>query len=89
MEKEIATPVFLPGKSHEQRSLASYRSMGSQRVGHDLGIKQQREREDCGKAGPPGSFLFLLLTCMEVILFCVVIIIMYFWFLHFFCFISQ
>ena len=57
--------------------------MGSQRVGHDLAIKQQREREDCGRAGTykrwvPGSFLFLFLTCMEVILFCVVIIIMYF-----------
>ena len=31
-EEEMATtPVFLPGKSHEQRSL----EMGSQRVGHD------------------------------------------------------
>ena len=30
------TPVFLPGKSHEQRSLAGYiQSMGSQRVRHD------------------------------------------------------
>ena len=31
------TPVFLPGESHRQRSLADYRlqSMGSQRVGHD------------------------------------------------------
>ena len=29
------TPVFLPGKFHEQRSLGSYiQSMGSQRVGH-------------------------------------------------------
>ena len=33
-EKEMATlPVFLPGKSHRQRSLES---MGLQRVGHDL-----------------------------------------------------
>ena len=31
------TPVFLPGESHGQRSLASMgsQSMGSQRVGHD------------------------------------------------------
>ena len=29
------TPVFLPRKSHGQRSLAGYQSMGSQRVGHD------------------------------------------------------
>ena len=28
------TPVFLPGESHGQRSLAGY-AMGSQRVGHD------------------------------------------------------
>ena len=29
------TPVFLPGKSHGQRSLASYSPVGSHRVGHD------------------------------------------------------
>ena len=29
------TPVFSPGKSHRQRSLAGCRSMGLQRVGHD------------------------------------------------------
>ena len=29
------TPVFLPGKSHGQRSLVGLPSMGSQRVGHD------------------------------------------------------
>jgi len=28
-------PVFLPGKSYEQRSLAGYRPWGLQRVGHD------------------------------------------------------
>ena len=33
------TPGFLPGKSHEQKSLVA--SMGSQRVGHDLATKQQ------------------------------------------------
>ena len=32
------TPVSLPGKSHGQRSLASYSSMGSQRVQHDWRI---------------------------------------------------
>ena len=30
-----ATPVFLPGKSHGQRSLVGYKSIGLQRVGHD------------------------------------------------------
>ena len=34
------TPVFLLGKSHEQRSLVSYKSMGLQRIGHDLAIKE-------------------------------------------------
>ena len=35
LEKETATnPVFLPEKSHGQRSLAGYRPMGH-RVGHD------------------------------------------------------
>ena len=29
------TPVFLPGESHGQRSLAGLQSMGWQRVGHD------------------------------------------------------
>ena len=29
------TPVFLPGKSHGRRNLVGYKSMGSQRVGHD------------------------------------------------------
>ena len=33
--------VFLPGKSHGQRSLADYKSMGCQRVEHDLRTKQQ------------------------------------------------
>ena len=28
-------PVFLPGEFHGQRRLASYKSMGSQRVGHN------------------------------------------------------
>jgi len=29
------TPVFLPGESHGERSLAGYSPWGSQRVGHD------------------------------------------------------
>ena len=35
-EKELEpTPVFLPGKSHGQRSLAGYSSWDQRRVGHD------------------------------------------------------
>ena len=35
------TPVFLPGKSHGQRSLAGYSPWGPKRVGQDLATKQQ------------------------------------------------
>ena len=36
LEKEMEpTPVFLPGKSHGQRSLAGYSSWNQRRVGHD------------------------------------------------------
>ena len=33
------TPIFLPGESHGQRSLADYKVHGVTRVGHDLGTK--------------------------------------------------
>ena len=36
------TPVYLPGKSHGQRSLAGHRSWDCKRVGHDLVTEQQR-----------------------------------------------
>ena len=36
------TPVCLPGKSHGQRSQAGYKSIGSQRVRHNLVTKQQK-----------------------------------------------
>ena len=41
-EKWQPTPVFLPGKSHGQRSLAGYRPWGLKRVRHDLVTKQTR-----------------------------------------------
>ena len=37
------TPVFLPGKSHGQRSLAGYSQWGCKRVRHHLGTKQQQQ----------------------------------------------
>ena len=40
LQKEMATPVFLPGESHGQRSLAGYSPCGHQRVGHDRATKQ-------------------------------------------------
>ena len=36
------TPVFLPGKSHGQRSLLSYSPWGHKRAGHELATKQQQ-----------------------------------------------
>ena len=37
LEKEmVTTPVFLPGKSHAQGSLAGYSLWGLQRVGYNL-----------------------------------------------------
>ena len=33
------TPVFLPGKSHRQKSLAGYSPWGHKRVRHDLATK--------------------------------------------------
>ena len=38
-----ATPAFLPGKSHGQRTLVSYSPWGHKRVGHDLTTKQQQQ----------------------------------------------
>ena len=35
------TPVFLPGKSHGQRTVEGYRPWGHKRVGHDLATQQQ------------------------------------------------
>ena len=36
------TPIFLPGKSHGQRSLVGYSPGGHKRVSHDLATKQQQ-----------------------------------------------
>ena len=36
------TPVFLPGKSHGQRSLVGYSPWGHKKVGQDLMTKQQQ-----------------------------------------------
>ena len=37
-------PVFLPGKSHGQRSLAGYSPWGHKRVRHDIATKQQQQK---------------------------------------------
>ena len=45
IEEEMQpTPVFLPAKSHWQRSLVGYSPWGHKRVGHDLVTKQQQQQ---------------------------------------------
>ena len=44
-----SVPVFLPGKSHGQRNLVGYSPWGCKRVGHDLGTKQQQNRQGMGR----------------------------------------
>ena len=46
------TPVFLPGKSHGQRSLADYSPWAHKRIGHNLLTKQQ-------------AFLSMVLICIS------------------------
>ena len=38
LEKEMATHLFLPWKSHAQRSLAGYSPLGCKRVGHNWAL---------------------------------------------------
>ena len=43
LEKEVEnTAVFLPGKSHGQRSLVGYSPWDCKRTGHNLVTKQQQ-----------------------------------------------
>ena len=44
-EEWQSTPVFLPGKSHGQRNLASYSPWGHKRVRHDLMTKQHQQQD--------------------------------------------
>ena len=59
-----STPVFLPGKSHGQRSLAGYSPWGHKRVGHDLTTKQQHFYHGAGRhifwKSPPNTANFPL-----------------------------
>ena len=63
------SPVFLPGKSHGQRSLVGYSPRGCKRIRHDLATKQEQQSNihweivrrnvtwgtmgDLGKSPPP------------------------------------
>ena len=50
LEKGMATrtPVFLPGESHGQSSLAGYSPWGRKRVRHDLGTEQKQPLASLG-----------------------------------------
>ena len=39
------SPVFLPGKSHGQRSLGGYSPWGHKRVGHDFVTEQYQQQQ--------------------------------------------
>ena len=44
LERGMAThSIFLPGKSHGQRSLVGYSPWGRKRVRHDLATQQQQQ----------------------------------------------
>ena len=65
LEKEMATHSnILSGKSHGRRSLVGYNPWGSQKVGHDVGAKQQqvladvcKTTESCAQHRPPWKIL--------------------------------
>ena len=44
------TPVFLPGKSHGQKSLVGYGPWGHKRVGHNLVTEHQSDSRACAEA---------------------------------------
>ena len=50
-------PVFLPGKSRGQRSLAGYSSRGRKIVEHDLATKQQQQKGDYSSSSATGLVL--------------------------------
>ena len=48
------TPVFLPGKSHGQRSLLGYSPWSHKRVRHNLATNQQQSKAKLqGQSTPP------------------------------------
>ena len=47
--KQQPTPVFLPGKSHGERSLADYSPWGHKRIRHGFVAKQQQQGHTVSK----------------------------------------
>ena len=58
-----STPVFLPGKSQEQRSLVGYSSQGCKRVRHDLATKNNNILEDITTANKT-LFIYVFLSVL-------------------------
>ena len=56
------TPLFLSGKSHEQRSLVGYCPWGHKRVGHDWASKQQNNKNQNQPAAVAAESLQSCLT---------------------------
>ena len=54
------TPVFLPGKSHGQRSLVGYSPWGRKRVRHNLATKQHLSQE---LSSSPKTVLWCACVC--------------------------
>ena len=54
-EKEMATPAFLPGKSHRKRSLAGSSPWDCKREGHSLATKQPFSIDADIQTSPPNS----------------------------------
>ena len=54
LEKKIATPVFLPGKSHGQRSLVGYNPWGHKESDTTVQLSTQKELERRHSSHPFG-----------------------------------
>ena len=68
-KKRQPTPIFLPGKSHGQRSLAGYSPWGCKKVGNHLATKQHNNNnhEQCntGKSGKQHSAVLTDFSCVR------------------------
>ena len=62
-KEQLPTPVFLPGKSHGQRSLAGCSPWGHKRAGHNLATKQQQEGKSAKRLDGDGRVSNCGLSC--------------------------
>ena len=64
--KWLATSVFLPRKSHGQRSLVGYSLWGHKRVGHNLAQLRNSEREFIILWSASSFFDFLCCSILQI-----------------------